>query len=135
LQTNAIEQEATIERIEGCVTWYGSSAADSFDLLSGLYISEWDDSLPGFSTQDPGSISDAMRPNWLRLNYDTCAMAQVGGLSITTVQRVVQRVDLKRPISIRTGKALFLAINQQSTGGNTVGCSVIMRLWLNRTVA
>jgi hypothetical protein len=133
LQTNPVEQEATIARVEGLVTWYNTSVDCRVDLLSGLYISEWDDSLPGFSTQDPGLIADAMRPNWLRLNADTASLAVY--TDVTTVQRVVQRLDFKRPISIRTGKALYLALNQVNGDMASVSASVIIRLWLNRTVA
>lgn len=134
LQTNPVEQEATITRIEGYVAWLITAPDPGrMDLLSGLYISEWDDSLPGFSTQDPGIVADAMRPNWLRLNADSAAMNDTP--KVTTVQRVVQRLDFKRPISIRTGKALFLALNQATVDMVNAEAHVVLRLWLSRTVA
>jgi len=133
LQTNPLEQEATIVRIEGHIEFTNPSVTGNFDVYAGIYLASYDDTDVSFATQDPLVVADVMRPNWLALHVLTVDMSTTA--HSTSAQRVSFSLNIRRRISIVTGKGLFLAMNQNGPAESTIQAVPWIRLWLSRTVA
>jgi len=94
LQTNPLEQEATIVRIEGHIEFTNPSVTGNYDVYAGIYLASYDDTDVSFATQDPLVVADVMRPNWLALHVLTVDMSTTA--HSTSAQRVSFSLNIRR---------------------------------------